>query len=339
MGVGFIFPVIMAAGIMFFHESPRWDFRKGRTDRARTTIAYVYGVPENHREVVSEMREIREKFEAERAGAWYEIFTGPRMGYRTLLGMILQSLQQLTGANFFFYYGTSIFKSVGIQNSYVTAMILAGVNFGSTFPGLYVVENFGRRKSLIVGALWMFVCFMVFASMGHFLLNENKNTTTAGYVMIIFACLFITAFAMTWGPIIWVSRSVLCKGCGAGLRFVHRRLLVRYIRLGIELGPWELLRLAIGYGISSYPSSRPISRAPSTTNMVMSLRLAVSWAQSLCTSSWTRAKAGRLKRLTPCTYQAYLHGRAVVGSLQHMKIRATLGELGREQPQTQQETM
>jgi MFS transporter, SP family, sugar:H+ symporter len=32
--------------------------------------------------------------------------------------MSLQSLQQLTGANYFFYYGTTIFTGVGIQNPF-----------------------------------------------------------------------------------------------------------------------------------------------------------------------------------------------------------------------------
>jgi SP family sugar:H+ symporter-like MFS transporter len=45
---------------------------------------------------------------------------------------------------------------------------------------------------------------MVFASVGqYFILNSNPDNTTAGYVMIVFACLFIAAFAMTWGPIVW----------------------------------------------------------------------------------------------------------------------------------------
>jgi MFS transporter, SP family, sugar:H+ symporter len=84
-------------------------------------------------------------------------------------------------------------------------MILGGVNFGTTFFGLYVVERFGRRKSLIYGALWMFMCFMVFASIGHFALNQKDPTLTpqAGTAMIVFACFFIAAFASTWGPIIW----------------------------------------------------------------------------------------------------------------------------------------
>ena len=93
---------------MFLRESPRWDYRHGRIERALTTISKSYGVPEDHPEVRREIREIKEKFEAENAGGgrhpWYEVVTGPRMAYRTALGMVLQSLQQLTGANFFFYY-------------------------------------------------------------------------------------------------------------------------------------------------------------------------------------------------------------------------------------------
>jgi SP family sugar:H+ symporter-like MFS transporter len=84
-------------------------------------------------------------------------------------------------------------------------MILGGVNFGLTFFGLYIVERFGRRKSLIIGGLWMFVCFMIFASIGHFSLDQKSpmSTPKSGTAMIVFACLFIAAFATTWGPIIW----------------------------------------------------------------------------------------------------------------------------------------
>lgn len=103
MGIGFIWPVIMGVGILTLRESPRWEFRKGKVESARKTIALSYGVPEDHPEVQREIREIQEKLEAERAGGgqhpWYEIFTGPKMLYRTLLGIALQALQQLTGSN------------------------------------------------------------------------------------------------------------------------------------------------------------------------------------------------------------------------------------------------
>jgi hypothetical protein len=36
-----------------------------------------------------------------------------------------------SGANYFFYYGTVIFQGTGINNSFVTQMILNGINFGT----------------------------------------------------------------------------------------------------------------------------------------------------------------------------------------------------------------
>lgn len=171
-------------------------------------MSKLYGVSPNNQVIVNELAEVKEQYDAEMASKdepWYEMFRAPRMLYRILLGVVLQAFQQLTGANYYFYYGTVMFKGAGISNSYVTQMILGGVNFGSTFGGLYVIERFGRRKSLITGGIWMFVCFMIYASVGHFALDVNTPTNTPGpgKAMVVFACLFIVAYAMTWGPMVW----------------------------------------------------------------------------------------------------------------------------------------
>ncbi|KAJ5605302.1 hypothetical protein N7510_010456 [Penicillium lagena] len=206
LGITFLFAIVLGGGMVFFPESPRFEFRHGKAESAQRTLARLYGVPENHIRILEEMDEIREQLAAEsQEQKWHEFITAPRMFYRIVLGMALQSLQQLTGANYFFYYGTTIFQGAGLSNSFVTQVILGAVNFGTTFGGLYVVENFGRRKSLIFGGIWMFVCFMIFASLGHFMLDLNhpENTPGVGKGMIVIACLFIAAYAMTWGPMIW----------------------------------------------------------------------------------------------------------------------------------------
>lgn len=90
---------------------------------------------------------------------------------------------------------------MGLSNPFVTSIILGAVNFVTTFPGLYFVEKYGRRKCLMTGAAWQFICFLIFASLGKFALvnDDGTNNTSVGYVMIVFACLFIAAFASTWG--------------------------------------------------------------------------------------------------------------------------------------------
>jgi len=211
IGLGWLWTLILGVGVLFFPETPRYAYRKGRVDEARETLMKVYGAPAHHYSIYTQMEEIEAKLRGESKikgnpiSEGIKMFRAPRMAYRIALGVGLQMFQQLTGANYFFYYGTTIFESVGISNSYITQMILNGINFGVTFIGLYLVEHYGRRKSLIAGSMWMFVCFLVFASVGHFVLDPEDASATpvAGTVLIVFACLFILGYATTWGPMVW----------------------------------------------------------------------------------------------------------------------------------------
>jgi len=84
-------------------ESPRFAYRMGREEEARKTMGRLSGVDPYSPLIDHEIAEIEEKLQAERAGGEHplsEIFTGPRMLYRTLLGMVLQAGQQLTGKCF-----------------------------------------------------------------------------------------------------------------------------------------------------------------------------------------------------------------------------------------------
>ncbi|CAJ2504836.1 Uu.00g122300.m01.CDS01 [Anthostomella pinea] len=210
IGLGWLWTLILGLGILLFSETPRFDYRRGRIEAARVTLQRVYGAPRNHHAIHTQMEEIASKLRAESQvkqgaiGGAIEMFRAPRMTYRIMLGVVLQMFQQLTGANFFFYYGTSIFASVNIS-SFITQLILNGINFGSTFLGLVLVERAGRRLSLIIGSIWMTICFLVFASVGHFMLDRDMpaNTPTAGIILIVFAALFIVGYATTWGPMVW----------------------------------------------------------------------------------------------------------------------------------------
>jgi SP family sugar:H+ symporter-like MFS transporter len=207
-GLSALWAIILGTSILFMPESPRYAYRNGRKEEARRVLARLNGVDPNGPLIEAEIAEIEEKLAAELVGGDHplsEIFTGPRMLYRTLLGMTLQAGQQLTGANFFFYFGTTIFKSTGISNSYVTSIILGSVNVGATIVGLWIVKNVGRRKALMWGAAVMFVCFLIYSLVGSLSLSlaNPESTPIPGKVLIVFTCIFIAAFATTWGPLVW----------------------------------------------------------------------------------------------------------------------------------------
>jgi SP family sugar:H+ symporter-like MFS transporter len=198
-------------GLLKLPESPRWLASREDWEGARMSMARLRGFKHdpNHPIVeddITEMRQILEKERQVGSGTWLECFRPnpniPKLVYRTLLGISVHFLQQLTGVNYFFYYGTSIFTSAGIDDPILTQLILGAVNVCMSFYGLYIVEKYGRRWPLFLGALWQSIWLLVFATVGT--LRPPELHKSSGIIMIVSACMFITSFAGTWGPMAWV---------------------------------------------------------------------------------------------------------------------------------------
>ena len=98
---------------------------------------------------------------------------------------------------FSMYYGATIFQSVGLEDSFVTQIILGSVNVVCTFLALYIFERYGRRKPLIVGGLWQSLWLFAYAIAGT--IKDPRESEGVGNFMIVATCLFILGFAATWG--------------------------------------------------------------------------------------------------------------------------------------------
>ena len=117
----------------------------------------------------------------------------------------MQMMQQLTGINFIFYFGTIFFTSLGtIKNPFLITLITTLVNVCSTPISFYTVERFGRRKLLIVGASGMVIMQFIVGIIGVTAGKESKNNHAAVSAMVAFICFNISFFAATWGPCAWV---------------------------------------------------------------------------------------------------------------------------------------
>lgn len=215
LGLCFAWAIFMIGGMTFVPESPRYLVEAGKYEEAKRSIATSNKMAIDDLAVQYELENVQSGVEAERlagSASWSELLsTKTKILQRLMMGVMVQSLQQLTGDNYFFYYGTTIFKSVGLTDSFQTSIILGVVNFFSTFFGIYFVERFGRRTCLLFGSAAMTICMVIFASVGVKLLwpdgKDNESNKSAGNVMIVFTCLYIFCFASTWAPTPFVVNS------------------------------------------------------------------------------------------------------------------------------------
>ncbi|KAJ5566748.1 hypothetical protein N7535_006054 [Penicillium sp. DV-2018c] len=209
-----LWAVILAIGLFLLPESPRFYIRKGQKEKARTVLARIRGQPADSELVELELNEID-------ANNQYEMQAIPQGGYfttwlscfqgslwhpnsnlrRTILGTSLQMMQQWTGVNFIFYFGTTFFKQLGtIQDPFLLSMITTIVNVLSTPFSFYAIEKLGRRPLLLWGALGMVICQFIVAIIG---VTDGDNPKAVS-AMIAFICIYIFFFASTWGPGAWV---------------------------------------------------------------------------------------------------------------------------------------
>jgi len=209
-----LWAVILATGLVFLPESPRYFIKRGNIARATVNLAKLRGQPEDSKYVQQELSEIIANHEYELRvipqgnyfQSWYNCFRGslwsPNSNLRrTILGTSLQMMQQWTGVNFIFYFGTSFFKTLGtISNPFLIGLITTLVNVCSTPISFWTIERFGRRPLLIWGALGMVVCQFIVAIIG----TASKQTHPEVSAMIAFICIYIFFFASTWGPGAWV---------------------------------------------------------------------------------------------------------------------------------------
>lgn len=125
IAVQFLWAIILVGGMLILPETPRFLIKRGQHEKAAKSLSRLRRLDVNHPALLEELAEIQANHE-------YEMLIGtasyigcfkPPIRKRLLTGCALQALQQLTGVNFIFYYGTSYFQRSGIKNPFIISVI------------------------------------------------------------------------------------------------------------------------------------------------------------------------------------------------------------------------
>ncbi|KAK3291889.1 high-affinity glucose transporter RGT2 [Chaetomium fimeti] len=212
IGIQLAWSLILFFGMMVLPETPRFLIKKDKAEKAALSLSRLRRLPVGHEAIAAELAEVQATHEYEMTmgqGSYLDCFRPPMLK-RQLTGMGVQALQQLSGINFIFYYGTKYFQNSGVSSGFTVSMITSAINVASTIPGLYAVDKWGRRPLLLFGAIGMCVSQLIVAVCGTVSTGQHANgeifvTSLAGQqAAVAFVCIYIFFFASTWGPLAWV---------------------------------------------------------------------------------------------------------------------------------------
>ena len=253
-------------------ESPRFLVAKQRIPEARKVLTLLLG--EKNLEI--KINRIRETLRSEKKPSWRDL-RSPRGGFLlpiVWVGVFLSVFQQAVGINVIFYYSTILWEAVGFNEdqSFTITVITAIVNVATTIIAIALVDKIGRKPLLLIGSAGMTVSLItmaiIFGTAGSETVQKESDCvpspalacemieqphlgSAAGIIALIAANLFVVAFGMSWGPIVWVLLGEMFPNRirAAALSLAAAAQWIANWVITVSFPPLKDLSLGLAYGI------------------------------------------------------------------------------------------
>jgi sugar porter (SP) family MFS transporter len=176
-------------------ESPRWLVKQHRRDEATAILGRL-----GNEDPAKLVAEIAESLHEETVAADEPFF---QRKYRRpiLLALMVATFNQLSGINALIYYTADIFAMAGAgrTSALLQSVTIGFTNLVFTLVAMTVIDRFGRRRLLLIGALGLAACLGLCA---YAFANQLGGTLVLGSLIG-----YIAFFAFSQGSVIWVYLS------------------------------------------------------------------------------------------------------------------------------------
>lgn len=190
-------------------ESPRYLVAKGREAAARLMMQRLWDSSVDLDETIAEIRSTVSTRERPLSSKLRQ------SGAQTFLpivwvGIALAFFQQASGINAVMYFGEYLWAAAGFteQHGLLINVTLGAVLVVSTLVSMVLVDRIGRRPLLLGGSAVMSTTLLILTAV--FLLSAHDArgvlvmTSTEAQIILVAEHLFIFAFGVSWGPVVWV---------------------------------------------------------------------------------------------------------------------------------------
>ena len=193
-------------GVLLIPESPRYLVFNGRREAARKVFAKIGG------NVDALVEQVEQSLKGEHRPRLSDLIVPDtrRVASIVWVAIGLAAFQQFVGINIIFYFGEVLWKAAGATEQWALRInLLTGlVNILATIPAIALIDRLGRKPLLLIGSAGMAVTLgtmaIVFATAGVGPDGKPFLGHAAAVTGLVAANLYVVAFAMSWGPVMWV---------------------------------------------------------------------------------------------------------------------------------------
>lgn len=205
--LGEMIPALIYGLLVFtIPESPRYLVASQQIPEARRVLSTL--LAQDRLDLV--MNRIIETLRWERPPSWRDLRKPGGGLYRIVwVGVGVALFQQFVGITVIFFYSDVLWEAVGFgeSSSFVIALATSVVNIAITVIAIVLIDKVGRRPLLLTGSAGMAVMLAtltaVFAT-APTVGGEPHLDRISGPIALVAANLFVVAFGISWGPVLWV---------------------------------------------------------------------------------------------------------------------------------------
>jgi SP family galactose:H+ symporter-like MFS transporter len=199
LGLGGVPGLLLAVGMLFLPETPRWLAGRGYTERARAALLQLRG---HGADIKAEMAELRADLTAKAQTKPENHLGHGSVRLPMIVGIGLAVFQQVTGINTVIYFAPTIFQAAGLSSASAAILATAGIgviNVVMTAVAIWLVDRVGRRPLLLCGLGGMGVSLCLLA-----LCFTLGSGPALGYLTAASLAAYIGCFAIGLGPVFWL---------------------------------------------------------------------------------------------------------------------------------------
>uniref|UniRef100_A0A2N9FLV6 Major facilitator superfamily (MFS) profile domain-containing protein n=1 Tax=Fagus sylvatica TaxID=28930 RepID=A0A2N9FLV6_FAGSY len=212
LGLASVPAIIMTLGSIFLPDTPNSILERGHAEKARTMLQKIRGTDD----VNEEFQDLVDASEAAKRveHPWRNILQ-PRYRPQLVMCILIPFFQQITGINVIMFYAPVLFMTLGFgQNASLMSAVISGVvNVLATIVSIYSVDKFGRRALFLEGGVQMTLAQIAVGTMIGLKFGVSgvgSFSDAEANLLLFFICLYVSAFAWSWGPLGWLIPSEIC---------------------------------------------------------------------------------------------------------------------------------